>query len=142
MDDRDLCRAKKINSNEWVEGYYLHCNPQNKDYILTGDIAYYPVDATHSHLTTPGFEWIEINADTRGNWTGLYDKEQDMIFEGDILDCEDRVVYVKWNKYCGCWDSEFIKYVREQKSNGIETKDWKYRAKVIGNIHDNTLSES
>lgn len=67
----------------------------------------------------------------------MTDKNGQKIFEWDILDCGDRVVFVKWHSYCGAWDSIFIKYSGDLCSNGITPAEWKYRAVVIGNIHDN-----
>lgn len=78
-----------------------------------------------------------VDPATVGQFTGLTDKNGKRIFEGDILDCGNRIVYVKWHEKLGQWDSEFIRYVRELSSNGITTVEWKFRAEKIGNIHDN-----
>lgn len=78
-----------------------------------------------------------VSIETIGQYTGLTDKYGKRIFEGDILDCGDRIVYVEWHQNCGTWDSTFIKYKGERCSNGITPVEWKYRATVIGNIHDN-----
>lgn len=78
-----------------------------------------------------------VDPATVGQHTGLTDKNGKRVFEGDILDCGDRIVYVKWHEKCGQWDSEFIRYVRELSSNGITAVEWKFRAEKIGNIHDN-----
>ena len=82
-------------------------------------------------------EWVYVIPETVGQFTGLTDKKGKRIFEGDILDCGDRVVFVKWHSYCGTWDSMFIKYSGERCSNGITPSEWKHRAVIIGNIHDN-----
>lgn len=136
MNDRYLFRGKRKDNGEWIYGYLVKLGREsfsdperygicNKAIPLGGSGVCYNLKID------------EVIPETVGQFTGLTDKKGKRIFEGDILDCGDRVVFVKWHSYCGTWDSMFIKYSGERCSNGITPSEWKHRAVIIGNIHDN-----
>ena len=81
-------RAKSIETKEWIYGYYLYVEEQDKHYILTGKLKSYPIDTVHNHLTVQGFEWIEVDGSTVCSLViddlDAFDDEI-KVYEGDIV---------------------------------------------------------
>ena len=141
-----LFRGKS--GDKWIYGYYLFVKEQNKHYILTGKIASYSVDCSHSNLKTNGFEWFEVAPETVGQYTGLKDKNGKKIFEGDIVLTE----------YIGIFYKDYVVFGKigyDYQNNGltgfalnkqyddmskcyiIEYGNDFSKCEIIGNIHDN-----
>ena len=69
------------------------------------------------------------------------DKEGKEVFEGDILDVdsENRLVIVTWFEPQACFDTTLIKILDKTWpfSKGLQTSEWYFRCKVVGNIYEN-----
>ena len=130
-----LFRGIWVHGNkEWIEGDLVR-DSEGKPHIVDNKYAVY----WGGESTFVCEDECEVIPETVGQYTGLTDKNGKKIFEGDILAFSDRLVYVHWHDYCGCWDCSYIKAI-EGKPTLHEDRSpnkWRYNAEVIGNIHDN-----
>lgn len=143
-------RGKMVPENEWIFGTILRIpappvcfgkSESDKYYIQFPDPRYMP-DWNMPYRMVQG----EVNPDTIGQYTGLDDKNEREIYEGDIvlLDCyyyeepafdgEFKVIYDDIN---GMW----ILVDLEDKENIYTFENirgyYKTEIEVIGNIYDN-----
>lgn len=127
MQEREiLFRGKRKDNGEWVEGFYYkakYYSTDNKlcDYITTP----YPEECGRRS------DHFIIDPETRGEYTGLTDKNKKKVFEGDIL-------YDEYNE-CNClvtFDEGSFCTVEDNVCQSIWSCDMT-TFEVIGNIHDN-----
>lgn len=106
-----LFRGKEINGDKWISGY-LVCESGIGDWITSDP----------------------VRPETVGQFTGLYDKNCQMIFEGDIIQ----------NKGC-VFSIEYMDGVAGFYAKPVEDNSWSpclnrgtmMHYEVVGNIHDN-----
>lgn len=129
MQEREiLFRGKRVDNGEWVYGYYTLYG-QSKGLhpaIITG---------TEEGCVIPAF----IDPETRGEYTGLTDKNGVKIFEGDILKMSSvyygslifrKVEISKGNTYVSNYNFSQNLYDTFMSST-------RWDVEVIGNIYDN-----
>jgi uncharacterized phage protein (TIGR01671 family) len=147
MNERHTFRGKREDNGEWAYGYYFadwRYNDNGNHYIRWAD----------SSIT------VEVIPETVGQCTGLRDKNDNLIFEGDILKITyeqetyvdeewgkriiTEILYVGWSGCAGFalkpekegFFKPFIYYLGFRTVGEINTDNWSV-FEVIGNIHDN-----
>lgn len=144
MEREILFRGKRIEDGKWIEGFYYKMSETT--YVSKEDYEKNPVPTHHYILFERMTDWgmpnqmyqAEVDPKTVCQYTGLIDKHEKKIFDGDIC------------KYYNTEDKDGIAVIREDYAEWISgtirqkeimtpifylkcSKEWE----VIGNIYDN-----
>ena len=115
MNREILFRGKRVDSSEWFEGSYWLSRSAVREttYITDG----------YGNLFC-------VIPETVGQYTGLNDKNDAKIFEGDILKFRSGIYSVEW-------DNEHSKFLQRDGQFSRELHIWIAKSEIVGNIHDN-----
>lgn len=137
MQERYLCRAKRIDNGEWVVGNLItnvfFRLGQSISYILCPDKADY--DCFEDFSEENGI--FEVQPDTICQCTGLRDKNGKLIWENDIANCMDAECcgYISWNESeAGFYFNVLLEDGGFEEEHIYDYQDW---IEVIGNKFDN-----
>lgn len=137
MNREILFRGKRVDNDEWIEGYYVKYQPcASKDEFVIGIV---PVCASDLYLT-------EVVPSTVGQFTGLTDKNGVKIFEGDILSAHFDEEYPENVTFMEVENNGFAFTLRQLGSvprsvdkmvDGTDAKWCSDIFEAAGNIYDN-----
>lgn len=120
-----LFKAKRIDNGEWVKGYFID------NEIACG---------TWEGCT--GIDSYVIDPKTLCQFTGLYDKNRNKIWENDIVNHNGEYVPVKFGRYCssfdyGSYNLGFYVDFPEESFYRKELGYWCRKVETSGNVFDN-----
>ena len=136
-----LSRGKRIDNGEWVEGDLFHNDDERFPMTMIGHV----ICSRNKHngeIDFDGYDLLEVDISSVGQYTGLTDENGQRIFEGDIIRCGVETAPVRFGEYAyGIRWKTHVGFYVDWNSDGLR-KDIGYWAedrkiKVIGNIHDN-----
>lgn len=128
-----LFRGRRIDNDEWVEGYLI----QSTEIYGIPSPHTFIVNHEHPQSCFGNDIYKEVIPETLSQFTGLYDKNGVRIFEGDIIDGFDELTY--WDRGRVYWDERRYQLVRTAQNPHCSSfpLDPTGIYEVIGNIYDN-----
>ena len=137
MDRKIKFRGMSTDNGEWIYGFYCaHIDPSKVE------------NEFNIHSIYEGIKirpMVNVNSETIGQFTGIYDKNEKEIYEGDILN----VFNNKMQEYeqgevvmsgLGCWSLCIKQYnlnvpIFEFMDNNLSLVHSTNKIEIIGNIH-------
>ena len=139
-------RGKRIDTGEWVEGYYAK---QSNHACFAHELKYthFIYQDVFMDFGLGGLKKIEVVPETVGQYTGLTDKNGTKIFEGDIVTYEDAEADYEGyhdNVFLNCgeveisaWDGICFTNRQTVEMSDLYESETMVDCEVIGNIYDN-----
>ena len=152
MNNRYICKAKRKDNGEWIEGLFSIRNFAGREY--------YAIERREKRLLSRiscDSQWTmqpyEVIPETVRQCTTLTDKNGKLIFTGDILhiktgkgwtcpvgtDIYYKVVFTEFNEQCNAC-TEYIGFMADNIHDdeySIQYLVRAYGAEVVGNVYDN-----
>lgn len=130
-----LFKAKRIDNGEWIEGHYTECRGETFIGIDTSSM--------FEIFCPPVIRWFKVSSETLCQFTGLYDKNGNKIWENDIVKtASDIYAQVKFGLYTTgfaleeCNQGFYVDFSDETYLRH-ELGYWNNKVEVRGNIFDN-----
>lgn len=140
-----LFKAKRIKDGKWIEGYLFDngFDGKEKKYFIGGLIIEKYNGTACDEWDITGIDFCEIDPETICQFTGLYDRYGNKIWENDILKTwSDEYAQVKFGFYdtgfaSGDYNQGFYAAFPEDSYYRHELGYWCKESYVRGNIFDN-----
>jgi len=133
MNREILFRGKSIKNGKWEHGYlYVHEPPLQclvpENYVAEKSKYYILKTAFADWNMIRQVEFTEVDPETVGQFTGLYDNSETRIFEGDVVEYEEERGVVSFSEGSFWIDFDgWTNVMSEFNSQELE---------IIGNIHE------
>lgn len=116
-------RGKRKLNGEWVYGSYIHVGDDWCQII--------PVETSYDDINT---EMCRVISSTVGQFTGLHDKNNNPIYEGDIFNMGDENI-----KYVVEWFDCGLRGRQLSNRSSVGITHWQDKIEIVGNIYESPL---